>query len=486
MGPSRPTGASFLSSEMTRKPNENTYAITAISWAFVALIFYAPFAWGCTTSETRAILDFTLLGICVLYVTHLASRRKFPPFPRLALLLLVGLNVFGWIMALNAKYRHDSESWIFTESGASVSFLPGSVDGSTSIDQMWHVSAMSAAFLILCDLVRAKDFRWLLLKALAVSGFAVALTGLYLKATQSDSMLWTTDTYEKNTFFAAFRYHGHAAAFLNLCWPAALVVLLRSMEKDGNDLERAFWVNAFFFTFASLYANTSQAGHVLGIVGLVISGILLRKQFERQLAARWPLWGSGAILLGLAASLTLLGLGNSFQDWAGFFEDGGSANGRLIAYGACMDMISESPLGGFGPGTFSLGFPYYTTDLGDRIAGFWDHAHQDYLQTTIEWGIPAALGWFAVFGIGMVKGFRIRGGKDTSGWAKDIAVDGSLIALGLLALHALIDFPLQIASIQLPAILYLAILWRPRPPQTEGRTRSSRETPSDTRARWKV
>ena len=45
---------------------------------------------------------------------------------------------------------------------------------------------------------------------------------------------------------------------------------------------------------------------------------------------------------------------------------------------------------GFGPGTFSIVFPFLQQEHGGDLDGILRYAHQDYLQTILEWGFLAS------------------------------------------------------------------------------------------------
>jgi len=82
----------------------------------------------------------------------------------------------------------------------------------------------------------------------------------------------------------------------------------------------------------------------------------------------------------------------------------GAINDRLLAYIASSTMLKDAGWHGFGPGTFRVEFPFYTNFLGDRIKGYWYFAHEDYLETWIEWGWLGCVVWgLLVFG-GLARG----------------------------------------------------------------------------------
>ena len=123
-------------------------------------------------------------------------------------------------------------------------------------------------------------------------------------------------------------------------------------------------------------------------------------------------------------------------------------------------MIPRAGWWGFGPGTFETAFPYFTHEFGDELRGRWIYAHQDYLQTLAEWGYMGFGGWAMLIGGALFYSWRqrIRTGPGLPDSARTTQF-GLTIALAGVLIHALIDFPLQIASIQLYTVTLISILW---------------------------
>jgi O-antigen ligase len=129
-------------------------------------------------------------------------------------------------------------------------------------------------------------------------------------------------------------------------------------------------------------------------------------------------------------------------------------------------MVPDAGVMGFGPGTFRVIFPSYqgTYDFGSRTVplfwkdGFFEHAHEDYLETLIEWGYLGTLFWSVLVFGGIARGAMRYFQKQTSLSLRWLLLC-SLLALGGTLAHALIDFPLQIASIQLYVFVLLGICW---------------------------
>jgi O-antigen ligase len=103
-------------------------------------------------------------------------------------------------------------------------------------------------------------------------------------------------------------------------------------------------------------------------------------------------------------------------------------------------------------------FPFYTHHLGDEVGGVWRFAHQDYLQTIVEWGWVGAALWAVVFAGGVWLCFRNARALPSGDGSRTLLFTAGLALCGI-GLHALVDFPLQIASLQLYVVVFLGLGW---------------------------
>ena len=444
----------------------------------VALVF-APFAYGCTTESTRYVLDGILVaaflpwlaGCWFGYEPFQQPHRK---VPAPLLVLIAGLILVGVSFLLNPKYRYDpvllsispvkgEVSWPVFLSVApvqgAVSWLPGTLDFATSLPVVVHAVCLSLALVGLTSLCAHSRFRRALLMTMGSAGFAMAIIGIIQKASGADTMLWSSKIYDSPTFFGAYRYHGNAASFLLLSWLASFGFMLEAMKYPSKGVFfRAWWINAALITYGALFVNTSKFGHLFAIVGLIGALIVFRRQLPELTAQKKRVVGMMAVLVLFSLlALAFFGLEIVIEKWDEAINQGLSMQRRLLAYRVGLDMVGEAGPWGFGPGVNRLIMPYFAIHLGNEIAGIWTHIHQDYLQVLIEWGWVSGMVCFLLFGAGILKsGRKCRASNHQSS-----AFAASFLGLSIIALNALIDFPLQIASIQLYTAVLLAIAWAP-------------------------
>jgi len=126
--------------------------------------------------------------------------------------------------------------------------------------------------------------------------------------------------------------------------------------------------------------------------------------------------------------------------------------GRVNAYRLTMEAIDDSPLVGNGLGTFLPAFRVYR-DAGLSGSAVWDYAHNVYLETAMDLGLPGTI----VFHLGFVsilvvclRGLALR--------RRDhIHPATAISALVLLGAHGLVDFSPQTPAVAMTLALLLGV-----------------------------
>ncbi|HLJ20638.1 MAG TPA: O-antigen ligase family protein, partial [Stellaceae bacterium] len=142
--------------------------------------------------------------------------------------------------------------------------------------------------------------------------------------------------------------------------------------------------------------------------------------------------------IGLAALLALIISGTGTLTRVA--DTSMSADDREKIYAYTLQAIAARPFLGTGLGTFETVFQAYRDDTLRLVV---EYAHDDYLETALELGIPAALLLLsapAVLLFTCVRGV-IRRRRDAI-----IPAIGSAATV-LVGLHSLIDFSLQIPAV---------------------------------------
>ncbi|WP_435892966.1 O-antigen ligase family protein [Oceaniferula spumae] len=140
--------------------------------------------------------------------------------------------------------------------------------------------------------------------------------------------------------------------------------------------------------------------------------------------------------------------------------DFASLAGRGATNAVQIEMMQDEEWGalGYGPGSFYPLFPYFVGD--HDVVGIYVYAHNDYLQTLVEWGWLGTSAFAVILGGGVFMLTReVVAHKQEHSKNRVILMRGYLIAIVICMLHALIDFPFQIESIAVIFSALLGVAW---------------------------
>jgi hypothetical protein len=417
-------------------------------------LFYAPLAYGCTRPEMLPTLYGLLGAFIVCGLVSFSADRQSDSIPRLAFFCVLALLIQGWWVTCNPLFPS-----IVSANGGMVGTTEETIR-SLSFDSMVLTSFSLGAFLVLCGLFSQPRPRRFILLAAALSGTVVCIFGDILKIAGEPLMryFWIPTQIYWNDF-ALYAYQGNAGAFLNLAWPLILVFTRRAYTPTIGTSRKILWTISAVACGGALFLNASKAALVIGLLILpwpFLSRLLRLKQ--KYLA----LIGAGTLLLivvGLLISEHFV-QETAFQRMTNTREVSESFGGRAEAYRQYMNALPTAGAFGYGPGLFQVAFPYQASPLGMRNVGLREFAHEDYLQTVLEWGWFGTALWSLLVAGGLYRAIKSYSQRTlfTSKTERHLLLAALLGAGGTLT-QALIDFPLQIASIRLFFLVLLALCW---------------------------
>ncbi|MBI3665012.1 MAG: O-antigen ligase family protein, partial [Acidobacteria bacterium] len=178
----------------------------------------------------------------------------------------------------------------------------------------------------------------------------------------------------------------------------------------------------------------------MGILGLTFTTLLVASLEWRAHRSAWRTVAPALAAIFIVSGMGLAGLGQrwSREAWAAEKE------GRLAMWADAVRAAGRYSWTGAGAGAFPYALrrshPYLT-------AYSIDHPHNEYLETAVEWGIPAGALLVAGAGIFLARQFRRL---ESAAPERRAAALGALAGAGAILLHAAADFPLR-----MPAILWL-------------------------------
>jgi len=439
---------------------------SASRWTLFAALAYAPWAYGGTTPESIQITNWVLLAALVLWAIELLISRRTPRFPRVLFVLTGALLFVGGWMVFNAKSVYDSDFSVFVPLNNFVPPVIGSVDYTISAAWMIRAALLLGTILFVADL--SQSSRWLLRLwyVIGLVGGSIALLGLLQKATGTLMIFWqpppVNEYLRVTTFFATYFYHGNAGAYLNLVWPLSCGLVIRAFASGSHPWMRAMWTTVFLTTMAAVLANTSRMAQLIALLLLVAIcaqfGSLLFRKFSGSKSV--ALAGALAVGLALIAFAQASHFEHALSRWQSQSEHI-PTDARWQASRVAVRAVADGGLFGFGPGTFRVVFPTYNRSASTEVPGTWRFLHEDYLQTLLEWGWVGGSLWALLFFGGITLSIRAYKRHARREWTPRRRVLQPLVIMALIgaAVHALVDFPIQIESIQVYLATYVGLCW---------------------------
>lgn len=287
------------------------------------------------------------------------------------------------------------------------------------------------------------------LRALVVLGFIMAVFGPLQLFTSGGKIFWLYSVPYANVAIGPFQATNEYAAFIELLLPVALT----SVFSDRAEW-RVFHGLAAAVMYASVFVATSRSGFVLTTAEVLLVPLLAAGRAglaRRRMLAYGALFLVMLVVLAFAAGPDRLLAKLQHRDpWAG----------RLQYAEASLRMIPDRPLMGFGMGNWPTAYPAYAVfDDGLFVAA----AHNDWLQWTVEGGVPFLLLMLTVAAWSFRAAFR-------TGWG---------IGVAAVFLECCVDFPLHPRGL---AILFFSLIAAMAFPEgRSGRASAKRRSPENVR-----
>ena len=440
------------------------FPLTAARWFLLGNVVTAAWLYGGTREWAREWVSWLLLTNTALFILGTTARLRLPRIPLSASLGLGFLLLQGWFMTWNAKRQFINAAQVFVDRQQPSPSWPGFMDAPLVLPSMLLTTGLLGAFCIACDMTANRIWRQRLWITLAGTGVSIVVLGLAQRLLDAPSIFWDLEQNLGWTFFGVFRYHANAGSFINLVLPLIVGLAVTAFFREGAGMSRVFWTLAALITAAAGFVNVSRAANVLCAVLLAGMSlcIALTAPHSSTLSRPWIRWSLAAGMLALAGVVALsFGMEKTLMRWEiGSWQILRGDAGRTEAYEIMTrSAIPTAGPWGFGPGTFEQMFNIHRTQIGSKLEGRWDKAHSDALQTPMDWGWAGASAWSLLLIGGLIRGLRLT----KRSWRNDrglgILSAACVFSLAGVMLHALVDFPLQIASLQLYTMLVAGILW---------------------------
>lgn len=430
-----------------------------VVWPLVALVVLAPLPFGAVAPWAWGPLAIGVALVMAGYGVAAIALKSKPPVPaRMIRLPLILYGLVGvWIVIQMVPFT--PTAWHHPIWRETATALGRAVPGRISVAPYLEGSALAryltygGIFWLSLQCGRRRETARHVFYAIAVAGTLYAVYGLYAYLNGGMKILWFHKEWYVFSLTSTFVNRNSYATFagIGLVVVTALFTrrMLRVRAQGEGRRERA----------RLLIQSLAERDWLLLLLWVIIAAALLLTKSRAGLVST---------LIGLAAFAAIIGLSPSVSTRAGRIAaisivtiglgflavSGDAVTKRLLQtsvadesvrrslYGMTMEAIGDSPLLGFGYGSFGRVFHLYRgASKPFRIRS--EKAHDTYLENAMELGLPAAGALFVAVGALMVlcvAGVRRR--------HRDVIYPAAGVAVTILVgVHSTIDFSLQIPAI---------------------------------------
>jgi O-antigen ligase len=295
--------------------------------------------------------------------------------------------------------------------------------------------------------------RYLILALLGLATFE-ALYGLFQDLTGWQQIFSYRKIFNVEEATGTYINRNHFAGFLEMVLPFALGlahyyfsrgqhrVQRRRRQKrftlprsDGQKALLCLLVASTFYV--AIFLSRSRMGIIATLVSTLVIAVLLVVVGEARRVGFMSILGFLSATFLVSAWIGLQPVVLRFEQMGGLH----SAD-RLGIWKNTLQLILRNLWTGTGGGTFGVA---YTAVQEERLDAFISHAHNDYLQLSLELGVPGAL---LLFGSVAFLLFRLTRQLTTQalGHFQRSVLLGSIGAITALLIHSITDFNLYIPA----------------------------------------
>ncbi len=444
----------------------------------LALLVWAPLPLG--SNRIWAIGILVLWALLLLAGTAFAWRHQADAaFARLRrfrwpLLLLAAFTLLIWLQTLPLP-----ASWLAVLSPETLRVEQGVSVPRLSLDVFRTRIYASLSFVyfscFLVAVLTVKNGQRLdrMAQVLVTSGVLQALLGVFLFSSGASYRLFYSEVAHANVV-GSYINRNHFAGYMELCLSIGIGLMLARLgterTQSGNWRHQLSRVLAFVISpkmrlrlmlvimVIALVLTRSRMGNSAFFAAMLVVGLVTIVLARRAAPATVGLILS-LVIIDVFVVGTWVGLEKvvqRVQDTNMTISQGGdeeSVEARRDAANHALPLIRDFPVFGTGGGSFYTSYIRYRTPR----PGFFEHAHNDYVEIAADSGVPGLAILLALAASTAWQALRILRLRHSS-LPRGIAF-GVLMAIVALAIHSTVDFNLQIPANALTLVLILAMGW---------------------------
>lgn len=460
---------------------------SAGGYLLLVSIVVGPWWYGSTRIDGIWGLGLLLTIAGFLGLAGCAIKGKAPRVPILCWASGTALVLLGWMMIPEAG-GHELSGETAQLVQWNLERWPYSTTARPPAAMALLATGMIGAMFLAADLGRSRRWRGHFFFCMVATGVSIVLFGLVQGAMGLENVFGLKlygDLRDvmPGHFFATFFHHSVAAAFMNLVWPLAAGWMFAEFFREKSVRTRKWAIlrgMAAALILVGVFINVSKAGMLLAILMLVSFSIWPGKLFLASRGRARKVHVAGGIAAVVVVTvLAAVGTGRAAlmqERWSAWYSTTASLPAAIMETGkipteppfdrlagmrVSLEMLRKSGFQGFGPGSWQRTFPEYAGETDFQPFWLWmQFAHQDYLQILVEWGVVGGIFWAILLFGALCRAIRVLwDGRKSDPDSNSVMLYAVSLSLLVLLIHALGDFPLQIPSIQLYALVLAGICW---------------------------
>lgn len=448
---------------MTERLETTLFCLFMVVLVWAPLPFASNRSWG--VGLLAVLVGLILAGWLILMLFSKAQlRAQTWRAARLSLSLLCLVQL--WVLLQLLPLPRPLVEWLSPQAFAwhiESGWLSLSLDAAATRYYLLRGCTLTAVFFLVLALVNSPQRLRIVLQVLVFSGTFQALYGSFMVLSGLELGFFVEKYAGQGVATGTYVNRNHLAGYLVMCLSAGIGLLLAQLlptRASGWKDRLQRWLRLLLSSrirlriylaimVIALVLTRSRMGNVAFFTSLGLAGALYVYAHGRFSVRILSFLGSLALV-----DMLILGRWFGFEKLIERLEKTNpEAEGRVWSNIYSLDYLEKFPLTGSGGGSYYGIFPnFQPADL----AGYYNHAHNDYLEFAVELGVPIALLLMLVvwFAFRTALGLMRRGTPLYRGVGFCVCMS-SLWA----ALHSMVDFNLQIPANALTFVAILALAY---------------------------
>lgn len=340
---------------------------------------------------------------------------------------------------------------VYTNSAGTTSSKPISIDqGNSAQELIKNISYILLLFLVTA-LVDSKARIRALGYMIIISGFIQAFLGLYSKLSGISLVPLEYLDGHYDRISGTFVNRNHYSNFLVMTFFVSLGMILTFIRKKRQSLVFKERIKRLFFIatqaqglliltsipiVSAILLSNSRGGIVAFMISFVLVFITL---LFREKGAQYNRHFVAVVGIIFISSVAWMGYGQLVDRFSG---ESITQSERIVQWKLSSALAKDHWLVGIGPGNYEWLFPAYRT--GELRSLVYDHAHNDYLEFTIEQGLVGVVLLGSAISLCLFKIYTaIRKRKDRLMLGVLVGAFGASTAM---LTHSLVEFNFHIPA----------------------------------------